>query len=53
MKPFVAIGGVLDNLFFTTSDGISVDDCAKTENLYTAYEAVLERKHTLPVLEPL
>ena len=40
MKPFVAIGGVLDNHFFTTSDGISVDDCAKTENLYTAYEAV-------------
>ena len=41
MKPFVAIGGVLDNLFFTTSDGISVDDCAKTENLYRPYEAVL------------
>ena len=41
MKPFVAIGGVLDNLFFTTSDDISVDDCAKTENLYRSYEAVL------------
>ena len=41
MKPFVAIGGVLDNLFFTTSDGISVDDCAKTENLYRMDEAVL------------
>ena len=40
MKPFVAIGGVLDNLFFTTSDGISVDDCAKTENLYSPFEAV-------------
>ena len=29
--------------------GISVDDCAKTENLYGAYEAVL----SLPVSKPL
>ena len=30
--------------------GISVDDCAKTENLYTAYEAVL-RPGTVPGLK--
>ena len=57
MKPFVAIGGVLDNLFFTTSDGISVDDCAKTENLYSLFEAVpgpgTVDRAPCPGLEPL
>jgi hypothetical protein len=34
----------------TRCHSISVDDCAKTENLYTAYEAV---SGPCPVLEPL
>ena len=34
----------------TRCHGISVDDCAKTENLYTAYEAVL-RPGTVPGLK--
>ena len=40
MKPFVAIDGVLDYLFFIIFRCISVENCAQTENLYTAHEAV-------------
>ena len=40
MKPFVAIGGVLDYLFAKYFGSVSVEKCAKTENLYSAQEAV-------------
>ena len=40
MKPFVAIDGVLDHLFFKIESGISVDDCAQTEILVCSFEVV-------------
>ena len=40
MKPFVAIGRVLDEVSDVVQHLHSVDDCAKTENLYSAFEAV-------------
>ena len=40
MKPFVAIGRVLDEVSDVVQHLHSVDDCAKTENLYSAVEAV-------------
>ena len=40
MKPFVAIGRVLDEVSDAVQHLHSVDDCAKTENLYSAFEAV-------------
>ena len=40
MKPFVAIGGVLDYLFAKYFGSVSVEKCAQTENLYSAHEAV-------------
>ena len=42
MKPFVAIGGVLDNLFLRRVMAFPLTIVPKTETLYTAYEAVLE-----------
>ena len=41
MKPFVAIGRVLDEVSDVVQHLHSVDDCAKTENLYSLLEAVL------------
>ena len=41
MKPFVAIGRVLDEVSDVVQHLHSVDDCAKTENLYSVLEAVL------------
>ena len=41
MKPFVAIDGVLDYLFFIIFRCISVENCAQTENLCCRLEAVL------------
>ena len=41
MKSFVAIGRVLDEVSDAVQHLHSVDDCAKTENLYSAFEAVL------------
>ena len=40
MKPFVAIGRVLDEVSDVVQHLHSVDDCAKTENLYSLLEAV-------------
>ena len=40
MKPFVAIDGVLDYLFFIIFRCISVEKCAQTENLYWSFKAV-------------
>jgi hypothetical protein len=40
MKPFVAIDGVLDYLFFIIFRCISVENCAQTENLYCLFETV-------------
>ena len=40
MKPFVAIDGVLDNLFFKVYRCTSVENCAQTENLYCLFEVV-------------
>ena len=40
MNPFVAIGRVLDEVSDVVQHLHSVDDCAKTENLYSAFEAV-------------
>ena len=40
MKPFVAIDGVLDNLFLKVFRCTSVENCAQTENLYCLFEAV-------------
>ena len=37
MKPFVAIGRVLDEVSDVVQHLHSVDDCAKTENLYSAF----------------
>ena len=39
MKPFVAIGGVLDNRFKKVFCCISVEDCAQTEILVTVFGA--------------
>ena len=41
MKPFVAIGGVLDYLFAKYFGSVSVEKCAQTENLCCRLEAVL------------
>ena len=41
MKSFVAIGRVLDEVSDVVQHLHSVDDCAKTENLYSLLEAVL------------
>ena len=40
MKPFVAIGRVLDEVSDVVQHLHSVDDCAKTENLYRRLETV-------------
>ena len=40
MKPFVAIGRVLYEVSDVVQHLHSVDDCAKTENLYRMFEAV-------------
>ena len=40
MKPFVAIGRVLDEVSDVVQHLHSVDDCAKTENLYWSFKAV-------------
>ena len=40
MKPFVAIGGVLDYLFAKYFGSVSVEKCAQTENLYCLFEVV-------------
>ena len=40
MKPFVAIDGVLDYLFFINFRCISVENCAQTEILVCSFEVV-------------
>jgi hypothetical protein len=40
MKPFVAIDGVLDNLFFIFFRCTSVEKCGQTEILVCSFEAV-------------
>ena len=40
MKPFVAIGGVLDYLFAKYFGSVSVEKCAQTENLHCLFKAV-------------
>ena len=40
MKPFVAIDGVLDYLFFIIFRCISVENCAQTEILVRSFEVV-------------
>ena len=40
MKPFVAIDGVLDYLFFINFRCISVENCAQTEILVCLFETV-------------
>ena len=43
MKPFVAIGGVLDYLFAKYFGSVSVEKCAQTENLHWSFKAVPDR----------
>ena len=42
MKPFVAIGGVLDYMYLFAKyvGSVSVDDCAQAEKAYSAYGLV-------------
>ena len=53
MKPFVAIGRVLDEVSDVVQHLHSVDDCAKTENLSSAFEAVPGPGMCFLSLEPL
>ena len=57
MKPFVAIGGVLDYLFAKYFGSVSVEKCAQTENLYCLFKAVPgpAAGHNQPIssIEPL
>ena len=51
MKPFVAIGGVLDYLFAKYFGSVSVEKCAQTENLCCRLEAALGRTSGFSSLE--
>ena len=53
MKPFVAIGGVLDYLFAKYFGSVSVEKCAQTENLCCRLEAALGRDRTGGQVFPL